>query len=149
IRVRADKKARTVTIEDMGVGMNREDLIKNLGTIAQSGTKKFLESLKVKPGESNMIGQFGVGFYSAFLVADKVSVVTKAVNGEQLRWESNDDKSGSYSIEQDASDPIEGSSGTRVVLTLKEDAEEYLDEYKLRSLLGTYSEFISFPVELW
>mmetsp|Transcript_11839 Transcript_11839/g.31824 ORF Transcript_11839/g.31824 Transcript_11839/m.31824 type:complete len:783 (+) Transcript_11839:3-2351(+) len=149
IRVKTDKEAKTITIEDRGVGMSREELKKNLGTIAQSGTKRFLEALKAKPDDTNLIGQFGVGFYSSFLVADRVEVITRAEGGEQLRWESSGDDSGAYSIAPDSTEPIEGTSGTRIVLHLKEEAEEYLDAFKLKTLLGTYSEFISFPVELW
>lgn len=129
--------------------MTREDLKNNLGTIAQSGTKRFLEALKAKPDSTNLIGQFGVGFYSAFLVADKVTVQTRSEGGEQLKWESGGDASGQYTIGPDDGEPIEGDSGSRIILHLKEEAEDYLDDYKLRSMLQTYSEFISFPVQLW
>ena len=94
----------------------------------------------------NVIGQFGVGFYAAFLVADRVSVITKAEGEPQLRWES--ESANKYTITPDESEPIEG-SGTRLVLSLKEDADKYLDDYTMRDMLKKYSEFISFPIELW
>lgn len=123
IRVIADKESNTLTIEDNGIGMSRKDMRENLGRIAQSGTKKFSEALGAgKSDATNLIGQFGVGFYSAFLVADKVTVVSKASGGEQLRWEST--RASEYTITKDESEPIEG-SGTRLILTLKEDADKY------------------------
>ena len=146
IRLIADKEANTLTIEDNGVGMTRKELQTNLGRIAQSGTKMFTEALGKTDDANNLIGQFGVGFYSAFLVADKVTVVTKSAGGEQLRWES--ESANKYTISADESEPIEA-SGTRLVLSLKEDADKYLDDYTLRDMLKRYSEFISFPIELW
>merc|ERR1719335_12339 len=127
--------------------MTREELQTNLGRIAQSGTKKFTEALGSGNDDAkNLIGQFGVGFYSAFLVADKVQVVTKATDGPQLRWES--ESANKYTISPDDSAPIEG-SGTRLILHLKEEADKYLDDYTLRDMLKKYSDFISFPIELW
>ena len=147
IRISADKEAGTLTIEDNGVGMTRKELQQNLGRIASSGTKKFTEALGSGSGDAtNLIGQFGVGFYSAFLVAEKVSVVTKAAGEPQLRWES--EEASAYTISADDSEPIEG-SGTRLILSLKEDAEKYADDFTLRDMLKRYSEFISFPIELW
>ena len=146
IRLVADKAANTLTIEDNGVGMTRKELQNNLGRIAQSGTKKFTEALGSGSDATNLIGQFGVGFYSAFLVADRVSVITKAEGEPQLRWES--ESANKYTITPDESEPIEG-SGTRLVLSLKEDADKYLDDYTMRDMLKKYSEFISFPIELW
>lgn len=123
IRVIADKESNTLTIEDNGIGLSRKDMKENLGRIAQSGTKKFTEALGAgKTDATNLIGQFGVGFYSAFLVADKVAVVSKVSGGEQLRWEST--RASEYTIAKDDSEPIEG-SGTRLILTLKEDADKY------------------------
>jgi len=119
IRIVPDKSNNTLTLIDSGIGMTKTDLIANLGTIAQSGTKKFTEALGAgKTDATNLIGQFGVGFYSAFLVADKVAVVSKVSGGEQLRWEST--RASEYTIAKDDSEPIEG-SGTRLILTLKED----------------------------
>ncbi|CAN0092342.1 unnamed protein product, partial [Phaeothamnion confervicola] len=121
IRIRADKDARTLTIEDTGVGMTREELKNNLGRIAQSGTAKFMEALGKGQADVNLIGQFGVGFYSGFLVADRMTVVTRSMQGdapEQLKWESEAGRS--YTIAADAEGaPIEG-SGTRIILHLKE-----------------------------
>jgi len=151
IRIIGDKEKNTLTIEDNGIGMTRKELQENLGRIAQSGTKKFTEALggdrSAGSDASNLIGQFGVGFYSAFLVADTVTVVTKSADGEQLRWES--ESANKYTISADDSAPFESGSGTRLVLKLKEDADKYLDDYTLRSMLKRYSEFISFPIELW
>jgi heat shock protein beta len=147
IRLIGDKEGNTLTIEDNGVGMTRKELQNNLGRIAQSGTKKFTEALGSGANDAtNLIGQFGVGFYSAFLVADKVTVITKAEGEPQLRWES--ESANKYSISEDDSEPMEA-SGTRLVLSLKEDADKYLDDYTLRDMLKRYSEFISFPIELW
>merc|ERR1719401_74229 len=128
--------------------MTKEELQENLGRIAMSGTKKFGEALKEKGGAeaSNLIGQFGVGFYSSFLVADKVQVITKSIDGPQLRWES--ESADKYSITEDDSTPIEG-SGTRIVLHLKEDMDKYLDTYTLRNMLKKYSEFLQFPIQIW
>ena len=146
IRIIGDKKSNTLTIEDNGVGMTRKELQTNLGQIGMSGTKKFTEALGQSKDASNLIGKFGVGFYSAFLVADRVTVVTRAEGEPQLRWES--ESANKYTISPDDSAPIEG-SGTRLILSLKEDADKYLDDYTLRSMLKRYSEFISFPIEMW
>ena len=151
ISIKSDKDAMTVTIEDSGVGMTKSELQNNLGKIAQSGTKKFVEALGEGSADVNLIGQFGVGFYSAYLVADKVEVITKSMqpNSPQLKWTS--DASNSYTISEDASkmgEPIEG-SGTRLVLHLKDDAMEYLEPAKLEDLLQHYSEFVEFPISVW
>jgi len=116
IRVVADKETNTLTIEDNGIGLTRKEMRENLGRIAQSGTKKFTEALGSGGDATNLIGQFGVGFYSAFLVADKVTVVSKSADGEQLKWESA--AASAYTISQDDSTPIEG-TGTRLTLHLK------------------------------
>eukprot|EP00584_Thalassiosira_punctigera_P016732 CAMPEP_0172555084 /NCGR_PEP_ID=MMETSP1067-20121228/57903_1 /TAXON_ID=265564 ORGANISM="Thalassiosira punctigera, Strain Tpunct2005C2" /NCGR_SAMPLE_ID=MMETSP1067 /ASSEMBLY_ACC=CAM_ASM_000444 /LENGTH=749 /DNA_ID=CAMNT_0013343593 /DNA_START=27 /DNA_END=2276 /DNA_ORIENTATION=+ len=148
IQIKSDKDAMTVTIEDSGVGMTKSELQNNLGRIAQSGTKKFLEALGEGSADVNLIGQFGVGFYSAYLVADKVEVVTKSMQpgSTQLKWTS--DASSSYTISENSGDPIEG-SGTRLVLHLKDDALEYLEPAKLEELLQHYSEFVEFPISVW
>ena len=148
IQIKSDKEAMTVTIEDSGVGMTKSELMNNLGKIAQSGTKKFLEALGEGSADVNLIGQFGVGFYSAYLVADRVEVVTKSMQPDspQLRWTSEADSS--YTIAEDSSDPIEG-SGTRLILHLKDDALEYLEPSKLEELLQHYSEFVEFPISVW
>lgn len=153
IRVKADKENGTVTIEDAGVGMTRQELINNLGSIATSGTSKFAAALgDAKNSDVSLIGQFGVGFYSAYLVADSVTVTTKSftdANAKQYTWESNADSS--FTITEDGPDatPLVGTSGTRIVLHIKEDCKDYLEHYKLNDLLKRYSEFIAFPIMGW
>lgn len=148
IKIRSNMEDNTLIIEDSGVGMTKDELINNLGKIAQSGTKAFVEALGKGTADVNLIGQFGVGFYSAYLVADKVEVVTKSMQGgsKQLRWSSTADSS--YTIEEDTDEPFEG-SGTRLILHLKEDANEYLEASKIEELLERYSEFIEFPISVW
>ena len=149
IKIRTSEEDNTIIIEDSGVGMTRDELINNLGRIAQSGTKAFLDALGKGTADVNLIGQFGVGFYSSYLVADRVEVITKSMqpNSPQLHWESN--AGSSFTIREDDSEPpIEG-SGTRLILHLKEDASEYLDASKIEELLQRYSEFIEFPINVW
>ena len=149
IKIKADVDKNILVIEDSGVGMTKDELVNNLGRIAQSGTKAFLEALGKGTADVNLIGQFGVGFYSAYLVADKVEVVTKSMqpNSPQLKWTSNADSSFTIS-EDDSGDEIEG-SGTRLILHLKEDASDYLESAKIDELLQRYSEFIEFPINIW
>jgi len=150
IRVKADPDNQVIIIEDSGVGMTRDELINNLGKIAQSGTKNFMEALGDGSNtDVNLIGQFGVGFYSAYLIADKVEVITKSMQAgsSQLRWESDSGNSYTISDATDA-DPIDG-SGTRLILHVKDDAMKYLESSKLEELLQRYSEFIEFPLSLW
>lgn len=145
IRIKATEDG-TIVIEDTGVGMTKEELLSSLGTIARSGTAKFMEAMK-EQGDANLIGQFGVGFYSAFLVADRVSVQTKSNNdSQQWCWESNAG-SHSYTIKADEGNDIR--RGTRITLHLKDDAKDIGDSTKLASLIKQYSEFISFPINLW
>lgn len=150
IRIRPDKENKTLTIEDFGVGMTKDELINNLGRIAQSGTKKFAEAIgdAASGGDVNLIGQFGVGFYSSYLVADRVTVVTRAVapGSKQYRWESS--AGSSFTIAEDETDPIEG-SGTRLILHLKEDCLKYLEAPTLTDLLERYSSFIEFPISVF
>ena len=145
IHITTDEEAKTLTISDSGIGMTREELVKNLGTIAHSGTKAFLKNMKDSgstPG--NMIGQFGVGFYSAFMVADQVKVHTRSwrAEGEELVWIS-DGKTG-YEIEESPGQ----ARGVRVVMHLKEELGEYAEETRLRHLIETYSNFVGFPIFL-
>ncbi len=144
IRIEFDTEARTVSIEDNGIGMSREDTIRQLGTIARSGTGDFLSKMTGEQRrDANLIGQFGVGFYSAFIVADRVEVLTRragAPDSEGVRWES--DGQGEFSIE--SVDRPE--RGTRVTLHLREDAAEFADESRLRMLIRKYSDHIAFPV---
>jgi molecular chaperone HtpG len=145
VKITPDKAAKTLTISDNGVGMSRQEVIDNLGTVAQSGTKAFLEAARHagKAGEApGLIGQFGVGFYSAFMVADKVSVITRPVGDPSAgtRWES--DGQGAFSVEP-SEKPVRG---TDVILHLKDDATEFLDTWKLRALVKKFSDFIEHPV---
>jgi len=145
IKIKADKDKNTLTISDTGIGMTKDELIKNLGTIAQSGTTDFVKKFS-GTGDNNLIGQFGVGFYSVFLVADTVTVTTKHNGDKQYVWQS--DAHGSFTVSEDPRGDTLG-RGTAITLHLKEDADDYLDQEKLKSLVTKYSEFINFPIYVW
>lgn len=144
IRVDFDKKAKTITIADNGIGMNREDVIAHLGTIAKSGTADFLQRLTGdQKKDSQLIGQFGVGFYSAFIVADKVTVETRKADAsaeQAVRWVS--DGSGEFTVEGISKEK----RGTSIILHLKDDAEEFADGWRLRNIIRKYSDHISIPI---
>ena len=150
IRITPDAKAGTLTISDNGIGMSREEVVENLGTIAHSGTKAFLEALEKnkKEGESaanpELIGQFGVGFYASFMVADKVVVETrKAGTDKSIRWESNGEEE--FSLSEDAK---RDTQGTSVTLYLKADDKQYLETWRISSIVKKYSDFIEHPIKM-
>ncbi|UKH18525.1 molecular chaperone HtpG [Actinobacillus pleuropneumoniae] len=144
VRVSFDETLGTLTISDNGIGMNREQVIDHLGTIAKSGTKEFLNSLGTDQAkDSQLIGQFGVGFYSAFIVADKVTVKTRAAGETQaVLWESAGE--GDYTV----ADIEKSTRGTDVILHLREEEKEFLNEWRLREIIGKYSDHIGLPVEI-
>ena len=146
IQVEFDKDDRTVTIRDNGVGMSRDEVVNNIGTIAKSGTKEFLDQLTGDQSkDSHLIGQFGVGFYSAFIVADKVTLRTRRAGFEKdqaVQWES--EGTGSYTLEEINKD----NRGTEVILHLKKDEDEFLSGWRLRSIISTYSDHVPLPIEM-
>jgi molecular chaperone HtpG len=142
IKLWIDKENKNLIIEDTGIGMTKHDLVHNLGTIARSGTKSFLD--QVKKGEIDQIGQFGVGFYSSYLVADKVTLYTKHNSEPEYIWQSTADKS--YTISENETPFLK--RGTRIVLHIKEDQDEYLDMENVKDVIQKYTQFISFPIEL-
>ena len=146
IRVGVDKEAGTVTVSDNGIGMSRQEVSETIGTIASSGTRKFLENLSGDNAkDSQLIGQFGVGFYSAFIVADRVTLTTRRAGmnaDEGVRWESTGE--GSYTIEN----VDRAERGTEIVLHLRDDEKEFLDAWRLRSIINKFSDHIAIPVEM-
>src|SRR5437762_625413 len=145
IKIIPDEKNRALTISDNGIGMSKESIVENLGTIARSGTKTFLENLKRAEAKDRpeLIGQFGVGFYSSFMVADKVTVVSRPAGGKPsdgVKWES--DGQGEFTVES----VDKPTRGTDVILHLREDAEEFLKEWTIRELVKRFSDFVEHPI---
>ena len=152
LRIRTDKENRLLIIEDNGVGLTKSELIENLGRIARSGTANFVKDLGSGDADVSQIGQFGVGFYSAFLVASKVEVLSRSFKetaDEQRTWRWTSAGNSFTISEAPTEEFFHESSGTKLILHLKEEAQEYLDSGKLSDLLKRYSEFITFPIELW
>ncbi|MBL8261669.1 MAG: molecular chaperone HtpG [Xanthomonadaceae bacterium] len=145
IDIVADRESRTLSLRDNGIGMSREELMRNLGTVAHSGTKRFLESIAAgQQVDAQLIGQFGVGFYSAFIVADEIAVTSRrAGSDEAWTWRSHGD--GQFSMEPA---PADTPRGTTLYLHLREDADDYLQDWKLRSLVRTYSDHVGFPIRM-
>ncbi len=145
INVTTDDKAKTITIQDFGIGMTRTELVENLGTIAHSGSKAFLKALGEGAAKNtNLIGQFGVGFYAAFMVAKSVKVYSRSWKKDEPGHVWTSDGSGSYEIEESEGDR----RGTKIVLTLKDDAADFATDWKVKEILERYSAFVSFPINL-
>src|SRR5262245_50113127 len=146
ITITSDKQAKTLTVADNGIGMSEVELIDNLGTIAKSGTQAFMEQARTAKGDVHLIGQFGVGFYSSFMVAAKVEVISrKAGEASAFIWSS--DGSGTFTVEPMAEDKAPA-RGTRIILHLKEDAQEFLEDWKIEQVVRAYSDHIAHPIRL-
>lgn len=147
VKLSFDEKSNTLTVSDNGIGMTRDDVIEHLGTIAKSGTKEFFAKLSEEQSkDSQLIGQFGVGFYSAFIVADAVTVRTRAAGtpaDQAVQWHSAGE--GDYTIE----DITKETRGTDIVLHMREEGKEFLSEWRLRDVISKYSDHIGIPVSIW
>ncbi len=146
VTITTDKEANTITISDNGIGMGHDEIIENIGTIARSGTKKFMQALKSESdsdGDVSLIGQFGVGFYSVFMVADKVTLITRRAGADQAyQWES--DGKGEFTI----ADTQREDAGTSITLHLRDEESEYLEDFRLKHIINKYSEHISLPIKM-
>ena len=148
IRIAPNKKADTLTVSDTGIGMDRQELIDNLGTIARSGTKDFVAKLAEAKDGASLIGQFGVGFYSAFMVADRIVVTSRRAGASEVFTWSSSGSSGFEVAPADEETAKRVARGTEIVLHLKQDAAKYLEAYEIERIVGAYSDNIQFPIEL-
>src|SRR5512135_239580 len=142
ITLECDKDARTLTVRDTGIGMTRDEIVENLGTIAHSGAAEFLRKLQAEKKPADVIGQFGVGFYSVYMVADEVSVTSRSyrLDAQAVQWTSKGDNT--YTLE----DAEQSERGTAIVVHLKEDAAEYAQDWKIEQIVKKHSDFVSFPI---